>query len=331
MAKVYKIINLSFFFLMTLTSLKAQDPIFSQFFSSPIQLNPAFVGSTYAPRVAINYRNQWPNLPNAYTTYAVSVEQYFRQLNSGIGVMVMADNAGDGLYKTTKISGTYAYQLTLDNDMYIRGGIEIGVFQARLDWDRLVFLDQIDAIEGPLYPSEESRPSSLNNNFFDVSTGLLFYSKMFYGGLTVKHLNTPDESFLAINENLEEGLPMRVSLHGGAEFPLWKRNKSRSAAFLSPSIMYIKQGEFSQVNLGAYLGLGAVYAGAWFRHTFTNADAAIFLVGVQRGVFKIGYSFDMTVSALGLDNGGAHEMSLILNFDQNKRRVDYNDCFQLFR
>ena len=55
--------------------IKAQDPNFSQFFASPLTLNPALTGKfDGAVRVAGNYRNQWPTIENAYVTKTVSVD-----------------------------------------------------------------------------------------------------------------------------------------------------------------------------------------------------------------------------------------------------------------
>ena len=53
----------------------AQDPHFSQFFSSPLTLNPAFTGKFDGTlSVAGNYRNQWPAFNNVYTTSTLSVD-----------------------------------------------------------------------------------------------------------------------------------------------------------------------------------------------------------------------------------------------------------------
>ena len=47
-------------------SVQAQDPAFSQFFASPLTLNPALTGKFNGTlRVAGNYRNQWPQINNA--------------------------------------------------------------------------------------------------------------------------------------------------------------------------------------------------------------------------------------------------------------------------
>lgn len=71
------------FFILLVTlmwsfSLQAQDPIYSQYYAAPIQLNPAFAGNTYTPHIAINYRNQWPSLNQAYVSYSVSYSQFFK-------------------------------------------------------------------------------------------------------------------------------------------------------------------------------------------------------------------------------------------------------------
>ena len=77
----------------------AQDPIFSQFYAMPLQVNPGFAGSAIAPRVGAAYRNQWSGFNNAYRTYALFYEQSLERLNSGIGFNLEGDNAGDGIYK----------------------------------------------------------------------------------------------------------------------------------------------------------------------------------------------------------------------------------------
>ncbi|MEM9917651.1 MAG: type IX secretion system membrane protein PorP/SprF [Bacteroidota bacterium] len=316
---------------------QGQDPIYSQFYAAPIQLNPAFAGNTVGPHISINYRNQWPSLQGSYVTYSAAYSQYFPTVNTGFGLMVLSDDAGEGLLKTNKASAVFSYRLQVNRDFFLKFGAEGGVVQSRLDWDRLIFLDQIDAEIGPIspggtpFPTEEVRPDNLNNTYVDISAGLLAYSSNFYGGVTIKHLNTPSESFLGINENLDEGLPMRLTLHGGAEIPLSFGNNWNTNSFISPSVMFVKQGDFGQLNAGSLIKMGYIYGGVWYRHTLTNGDAVIFVAGVQQGAFKIGYSYDMTISGLGLNrSGGSHEFSLIINLER-PNEVDYNDCLNLFR
>ena len=321
-------------------ALKAQDPIYSQFYAAPLQINPAFAGNTYAPHIAINYRNQLFNFVEgggAYVTYSIAYDQFSELLNVGYGLSLLSDDAGQGLLKTNKASGYFAYRLQVVDDFFIKLGVEGSFTQARYDWNKFLFLDQIDPRfgstlpGGTTIPTEEVQPENLNTSYFDISTGILAYSRMFYGGVSLKHLNTPNESLLGVNDNLNTGLPMRFTIHGGMEIKLREGNKRKPPTFISPNIMFIKQGDFGQLNAGTYGNLGALFAGVWYRHALSNPDAAIFLLGVQKGIFKIGYSYDVTVSSdLAGQTGGSHEISLTLNFEKDKR-VDYSDCFQLFR
>lgn len=316
--------------------LKAQDPIYSQFYAAPLMINPAFAGNTYAPHISINYRNQWPSLNNAYVTYSLAYDQFSRPLNIGYGLMLLGDDAGDGLLKTNKISGFFSYRLQVKKDFFIKMGAEGSAVQARYNWNKFVFNDQLDRRYGsttpggtPL-PTEEVPPDNLSTSYFDISAGLLAYSRKFYGGISMKHLNTPDESLLGINDNLNTGLPMRFTAHAGMEITLSKGNKRKPATFISPNIMFIKQGDFGQLNVGAYANSGVFFAGLWYRHALTNPDAAILLAGVKKGIFKFGYSYDITVSSLAGYTGGSHEVSITLNFEREKG-IEYDDCFQLFR
>ena len=104
------------------TRISAQDPIFSQFYAMPLQINPAFSGSAGAPRAGLAYRNQWTGFQSAYRTYAAYYEQSFDRLNSGIGFHLEGDNAGDGIFVTNRFSGAYAYRIKVNEQIARKQG-----------------------------------------------------------------------------------------------------------------------------------------------------------------------------------------------------------------
>ncbi len=317
------------------TDVTGQDPIYSQFYNAPLQLNPAFTGTTYGSFLSMNYRNQWPSI-NVYETYSVSYDQFIPRLNSGLGATILSDDAGDGTLRTTRVSGLYSYEIKFRGDHQIKLGIEAGLVQLRLDWDRLIFFDQLDPRFGTMtpggvtIPTSETRPEGLTKNYIDISSGLLLYTPNYYVGLSLKHLNTPDQSFLGAIQS-QDKLPVRFSIHGGYQIEL-SRNKRALAAFITPNVLYIRQGDFSQLNVGAYTGLRDFFAGLWYRQAGNNGDAIIVSAGFSVGYLKIGYSYDYTVSELTNGTGGSHEIGIAFKFDNiYRKRSKYNDCLSLFR
>lgn len=319
------------------TVVKAQDPVFSQFYSAPLQLNPALAGLTDGANFNMNYRNQWPSLNNAYQTYALGYDQFFRDFNSGVGIYLQADDAGDGILKTNKISGMYSYRVRINPQWQIKWGIEASVVQTRLDWSKLVFPDQIDEILGPVspggtpLPSDEISPESDKLTYLDLGTGGILYSEKFYFGITLKHLNTPGLSFLGVNENLHGGLPVRWSAHAGAELPFRLGNNRYWTPFISPGLMFVSQGASKQLNAGTFLGFGEFYGGLWFRYANVQPDAIIAAIGFRSQHFRITYSYDATISSLSQRSGGGHELGININLDSGSTESRYNDCFSLFR
>ncbi|MBL0101667.1 MAG: PorP/SprF family type IX secretion system membrane protein [Saprospiraceae bacterium] len=94
-----------------MSPLIAQDPVYSQFYNAHLQLNAAMAGNTRGPLIQMNYRNQWPGLGNIYTTYSVSYDQYISKLKSGLGFILLTDNAGDGVLRSTGLTGFYSYRV----------------------------------------------------------------------------------------------------------------------------------------------------------------------------------------------------------------------------
>ncbi|MGB3798834.1 MAG: PorP/SprF family type IX secretion system membrane protein, partial [Lewinella sp.] len=193
---------------------QAQDAVFSQFYASPLQLNPAFTGVSPAPRITLNYRSQHTSYPSAYRTFAASYEQPVNNSPSNFGLRLMTDSQLDGLYKTSQLALVYAYDVRITREFHARIGLSAGLLDSRVDYNGLIFGDVIDPTNGPDGVSQEQLESASTTSV-DLGTGILVYGRNLYAGLSIEHLNRPDEGLLALDDNLYAGRPQRFSLHTG--------------------------------------------------------------------------------------------------------------------
>lgn len=301
--------------LMLGNDLFAQDPAFSQFYANPLYLNPALAGSAICPRAVLNYRNQWPGIPATYITYAASYDQYVPALSGGVGIQAYHDRAGTGIINTNHVSGMYAYQVAIDRNISIKAGFQATYYQRSIAWDQLTFGDQIHSRYGFIYQTQET-PINNNVNKLDFATGFLAFTDKFFAGLSVHHLTQPDESFF---KNTESRLPRKWTGHAGALIPLDKQRPKDGN--ISPNIIYQRQGEFNHLNLGLYVNKGPITGGVWYRW----GDALIFLAGIYTETFRFGYSYDVTVSRLGTQTLGSHEISVTMMFPCPKRQPKLRD------
>lgn len=302
-----------------LNEVKAQDPQFTQFYANPLYLNPAFAGSVRCPRFVVNYRNQWPAIPGNYVTYSASYDQHFDGIAGGLGVLVTNDVAGDGTLVTTNVSGIYSYHLPVSRNFSIKAGFQATYAQRTLDWTRLTFGDQIDSKFGFIYATQETfGPNTVS--FVDFSAGVIGYSERFFIGFAAHHLTQPDQSFLVPTSRL----PMKLTGHTGAVIHLGRKTRFNDPAKISPNILYQRQQDFQQINLGMYFQKSPFVAGLWYR----NKDAFIVLVGLQQGLFKFGYSYDVTISRLTNATAGAHEVSFAVQLEckPKKKRFRTINC-----
>ncbi len=322
------------------TSLSAQDLVFSQYYSNPVHFNSAFAGTVAYPRFAANYRLQWPGLTNVYESYALTYDQYFPSKNLSAGLILLSDDQGNGTLRQTSGKAIVAYNLRFRDDWQLKFGVGSKFSQNRLDWDRLVFFDQLDPVTGPLSQtgtpniSSEVRPTTLTNSYFDIDMGFLVYNPRYFFGVSAFHINSPAYGFgVGGPEDPKNALPFFVSAHAGLQWTLMEDNKGVPTTFISPSILYARQSGFDLINLGAYLQKDSVFGGIWLRHTLKNLDAVIFSFGVNVNNLKIGYSYDLTLSNLGLSStAGSHELSISFGLKALEKKVSkLNDCFSLFR
>jgi type IX secretion system PorP/SprF family membrane protein len=311
-----KNLTFTFLFILSASQLFAQDPTFTQFYSNPVYLNPALAGSSGCPRVALNYRNEWPQLTGNYVTYAASYDSYFKNISGGVGLVALHDQQGQGTIQTSMIGASYSNYLKVNRKFRLMFGAQAAYYQKYLDWSQLTFGDMIDPRRGFIYQTGDVPRGDGRRGFFDVSAGIVGFSKNFYFGAAFHHLNRPDESMILGQSRL----PVKITGHLGANIKLGQRGRYSSTTFLSPNIIYQYQNGFQQLNVGAYLKYESFTIGAWYR----NKDAFILTLGINTDKYRIGYSYDLTVSQLGNGiSGGSHEVSLGINLKCKKPARDF--------
>jgi type IX secretion system PorP/SprF family membrane protein len=309
----------------------AQDPASSQFFFNPLYLNPAFAGANKDARVGGDYRRQWTAIPSKFVTYNCWADIYNPYFNGGLGIIAMQDVSGEGFFKTTSFGIIQSYERMIPRVIRIRAGYNITVINKHIDWDKLVFSDQLDGIQGQVYPTNVVPGSGNGRTFADVSAGfMLDIAKIQIQNVTItntlgyamNHITQPNEA-LSGGETI--ALPRKQTFHYTMLFEL-QRNKDHKSLFISPNVIYQTQANFKELNLGFYVTTRPLIGGLFYRKkTFTggNNDSFICFLGVvmdlnKTTMFRVGYSYDFTINKLGTHTMGSHEISLTLEFKDTK-------------
>lgn len=322
----------------TVFALEAQDQHFTQFYASPVTLNPALTGAfTGKYRVSFIYRDQWRKvLDSPYVTYSGAADFRFgipgqksRQKDAfGVGVLFYNDRIPDIGFSTSQmlISGAFHKSLSKDNDQFLSGGVQLGVGQRNVNYDKLSFNDQFNGTDGYTGSTDEVLPAN-NFSFGDFNFGINYtYAPErrmgIFLGASMYHVLEPNVSFYYDKEHPElfaqEPLYRKYVAHVGLQIPVGP------GVQILPRALYYKQGPHMAVNAGTNLRFlvneirgDAIHIGGWARmvrdeELKVNASAVIGMVGIELGNFLIGFSYDANLSDFNLSKRGqgAFEISI---------------------
>jgi type IX secretion system PorP/SprF family membrane protein len=347
--KMLKTACLGALMLLGTLSLSAQDIHFSQFYLSPLNLNPALTGVMNCNiRLTANYRNQWASVlrSNSYRTYNLSYDQRLpvgRYDYFGLGATFWGDRAGEADFATVtgKLSASYSKRMGggRNSGSYLVVGAEGGVAQRSLDFLKLRWGLQHDG-EGGYNPDLDSGESNNFDRdefiFADMAAGLLWFmvfdefNNLYFGG-SFHHLNRANQSFDSESEDL---LYSRFTGHAGGEFLLGNRFG------ILPGVIVMSQGPSFQVNAGTsfkfLLGRGrsagdqAFQFGLWSRisnkiESGVLNDAVILSSRFDYDNFSLGFSYDINVSPLkpASNANGGFELALMYKICGPERRGVY--------
>jgi len=308
-------------FMLISVSGSAQDIHWSQFQSSPLNLNPALTGFFNGDyRLVLNHRNQWKSVSTPYNTFSGSFDMVLNGLSSSrnkysAGLIINSDKAGDS--ELGLLQGAFSFGILRavgqDSIHFLSAGLQVGYSLRSINYSDLTFDEQFDGdVFDPDLGNHENFAGD-NHGYVDVGFGISWLVKptdrfKLGAGISVQHINRPQDSFY---DDAVKMLP-HIQADLKADFPIAQKLD------LVPSVIYMNQGTFQELTGGTSVRIRindlpgrtyAFYAGAWYR----NSDAVIASAGIDYNNLNVGVSYDFNTSDLErASNGqGGYELSLI--------------------
>jgi type IX secretion system PorP/SprF family membrane protein len=315
------IIILAFSFCV-IGNIQSQDPVFSQFYTSSLYLNPALSGLEKDIVLSMNYRSQWAGVNLPFKTFQFSAIHPIMQHGvrskhlGGFGGSVFSDEAGPNREFVShgfSVASSYNFHLNRTGKHLISTGLQFGVSQRRINMDALQWSSQYSSVLGydRSLPGEKNLMTdritspvinagavwrlAIDNHFKPV--------KMYYQGFAVSNLNRPKGFF----QEHHETSPILYKLHGGY------MKSFRSGFEISPNYL-IQYQKTVQINVGGYgayslsetiskpLTQVKVSLGCWYR----IHDSIIVTTGLSTPSWNFGFSYDANSSSLERSFQGAN-------------------------
>ena len=316
----FKLLVVQVFFAVAL--LHAQDPHFTQFSAAPFTVNPAYTGVfNGTARFMSNYRQQWGNLVDPFTTTVVAGDVKVGQIDSdkdqhpfNIGIQLMQDKSMAGAFKSNYGGLTASYHVSLDaaESQSIGAGLSINYGNRRIDFSDISFDRQFTSGGYNLsLPSGEAAMQNMKP-FYSIGAGLLFKSSnpisgtFFEAGFSGYHFNKPIQT---VFDDPNQVLPIRWS--GQVTFQQYISDVN----LLNIRGLYQQQADVSYLLAGvSYARLfgdadqNMIGAGIWYRSGESFAPYTF----IETNGIQIGFSYDINYNNLKkvLSPASSFELSL---------------------
>ncbi len=313
---------------MWMNNAQAQDPNFSQYFASPMTLNPSFIGKDVNDwRAAINFRTQWWGTGfSPFTTTTISLEKRLALSKSSndylaVGLMLLSDQSNNGLLKNNYITGGVAYNKSLNGDGSEQFGAGLSFTYANrlLDQSKFQFQSQF----GSMGFQREAPTNEViiigKNNYLDVNAGINYSKNNKTNGYRIGagyfHAAKPKLSALSNNEyNVDPRLSIQAS--GWVQLPSKHEvHLSTNSEFQSGFQIYTVGGLF-KLKIEGDDTLESLNVGCFKRF----GDAVYPYVGLEANNWVAAISYDIISSNLksAYNSVQSLELSLVWQFAGKK-------------
>lgn len=300
-----------------------QMPQFSQYLRNQYMVNPGAAGMYDFLDITIGGRMQWLGFKNApktsylYASSALTKRPKVRynpslrtsngpirnpeiktgKLKHAVGGILLADEYG--AYRQLKIAGTYALHIPVAENYNLSFGVNVGVSNRAFLKDRAQTLNMMTGVG--IDPTYDAYTQQTNRYTMDIGAGMYFYSDRLFIGITGEQLTRDYVSFGSGTVNFDPNMHFYAT--AGYKIGL---NDNLS---LMPAVLVKYMGP---APLSVEGSLQFEYKEwLWMGLSYRNQDAIVAMAGLNISRrFKVGYSFDYSVSRFNNYSSGGHELIL---------------------
>jgi type IX secretion system PorP/SprF family membrane protein len=337
MKKLYR--RLSVITLLTINlfavQVYGQDVTFTHFLQNPIYYNPASVGIDQGLLVSLNYRRALMYMPSKFETIGVGLDQSLHDTEikglGGVGLFLTRNQEGNGNFSTTALGMPFSTRVVVNENLKFQLGIAPVIYQKSLNFNNLVFYDQLNPYYGVVAGSKSAALLSLKSQtvtFFDFHIGIFgryesdptdqsnVHNNVFDFGFSIQHLPEPNQAFEGLTAKLDSkySLMLRYS-HVIATYDYQQ-------ASIQPVLMLEKQGSMEDIITGINSKYKSFSAGLYARHeqnSLLNVTEIMMLIGTEFQLhersfssMQLNYSFDLLVPSRQVNRNVTNELSIIL-------------------
>jgi type IX secretion system PorP/SprF family membrane protein len=312
----------------------SQETIFSQYFNNPVFYNPGLIGADMGLKIRLQYRDQWANLPGDFKTVNFNMDVAERHIpgSGGLALMMNRKQEGQGFLEKSIIGIGTAVRIPLADNVVSQLGVMANFVEQKINWDNLIFTDQLDPRYGEIYNTNFVPPDGGNGTirYPDINLGtiLRFFPEVYNAdkmvgtlGFAVHHSLSPDDSYLGI----ESKVPRRYVAHGdllwinsqGASYRRTQEHYSGVTKY-NFGVLYEMTRNRNNYAIGLNMLRSNIYIGAWYKGESYGAfqsNSMVFLAGINYSMgdnvnMKVMYSYDWDLNELVSISGPTHEITL---------------------
>jgi len=276
--------------------LQAQHPpMLSQYMFNGMVINPAYTGSRDALSVTALYRHQWAGFEGAPRTQSIFLHSPLKNPKNNFGAAIIHDRLG--VSNHTLAYGTYAYRIDFEEKGRLSFGLQAGVSILKDQWSQVVTDqsgDDVFAADSPTFMVPR------------FGTGVYYDTRKWYLGVAAPFLlDLKNSDYRLYTENSLSYRPLLIS--GGMLFRL------NPELFLRPTFL-VKYLPESPTSVDLNLNM-VIKEDLWIGASYRMGDAVVALLEYQiNPQFRVGYSYDYSITDLQKYNNGSHEFMIRYEF-----------------
>lgn len=313
----------------------SQENHFSQFYTAPQTLNPAFAGDAHYMRAGGISRVMAALPDEKFYNSTLHFDTKILNQHSGIGILF---HSHINKLQHQKLQLNYAYTLRLNKAYWIKGGLGASLNIRSSKARNLTYPDQFNLFGFTGQPSSETELTD-NAIFPGLNTGVILYAKFWWLSIAGDYLNFPKEDFAGQKSNF----PPTIKMSGGFLYPLvsdktTKRIFSKFGGLkpyqtLGPVFNYLRQNKYSELSIGIATNIQPIFASVHYRYQkdgrISNSkpyNGLSISSGFRQEEFALSYTYDISFSTVTINKNGAHELGFIWYFstikeDLNRHRL----------